>query len=143
MAEVLGRSIAQKRSHRLWKGIEISRGVEPTTHSQFSDNTSGSQRSLARPFGIIIGHLRGKFLGTLLFAGAGKAKIWKGLLDGCIAKMEGWKSKWLTLAGRLLMLKTTISKMPIFSMACFKLPSMIIKNIQQKMRKFMWNGSQD
>lgn len=41
------------------------------------------------------------------------------------------------------MLKSVISAMPIFSMACFKLPGMIIKNIQQKMRKFLWNGKQD
>lgn len=57
--------------------------------------------------------------------------------------MEGLNSKWLTLAGRILMLKSIISAMLIFSMACFKLPGMIIKNIQQKMRKFIWNGKQD
>ncbi|XP_059064784.1 uncharacterized protein LOC131856859 [Cryptomeria japonica] len=103
----------------------------------------GTQRAIARLFGIRIGQLPGKFLGTLLFVGASKTKIWKGLLDGCKAKMEGWKSKWLTLVGRILILKSVISAMPIFSMACFKLPGTIIKNIQQKMRKFLWNNKQD
>ncbi|XP_059076416.1 uncharacterized protein LOC131875764 [Cryptomeria japonica] len=103
----------------------------------------GSQRSIAKLFGIRIGQLLGKFLGMLLFSGVGKTKIWKGLLDGCKAKMEGWKSKWLMLAGRILMLKSVISTMSIFSMACFKLPGIIIKNIQQKMKKFLWNGKQN
>ncbi|XP_059076619.1 uncharacterized protein LOC131875913 [Cryptomeria japonica] len=63
----------------------------------FFHTEAGSQRAIARLFGIRIGQLPGKFLGTLLFAGAGMIEIWKGLLDGCKAKMEGWKSKWLTL----------------------------------------------
>lgn len=78
-----------------------------------------------------------------LFAGAGKIDIWKGLLDGCKAKMEGWKSKWLSLVGRILMLKLVVAAMPIFPMACFKLPGSIIKSMQQKMRKFLWNGNQE
>ncbi|XP_059071301.1 uncharacterized protein LOC131865388 [Cryptomeria japonica] len=78
-----------------------------------------------------------------LFTREGKLDMWKGLLDGCKAKMEGWKSKWLSLAGRILMLKIVVSAMPIFPMACFKLPASIIKNMQQKMRKFLWNGNQD
>ncbi|XP_059066517.1 uncharacterized protein LOC131053069 [Cryptomeria japonica] len=169
----------------MWKGIEIARGVEMTTHSQFADDTClfgmasmqeetimkqvldryswatgqeinwqkseiiffhtkvGAQRAIARLFGIRIGQLPKKFLGMLLFAGVGKMEIWKGLIDGCKEKMEGWKSIWLTLASCILMLKSVISAMPIFSMAFFKLPGMIIKNIQPKMRKFMWNGKQD
>ncbi|XP_057815844.1 uncharacterized protein LOC131029396 [Cryptomeria japonica] len=103
----------------------------------------GSQRAIARLFGIRIGQLLGKFLGMSLFAGVGKTKIWKGLLDDCKEKMEGWKSKWLTSAGRLLMLKTVVSAMLIFPMACFKLPSLVIKNMQQKMREFLWNGNQE
>ncbi|XP_059073459.1 uncharacterized protein LOC131874211 [Cryptomeria japonica] len=110
----------------------------------FFFHTEGwSQRAIARVFEIKIGQLLGKFLGMPLFAGAGKSKMWKGLLDGCKAKMEGWKSKWLSLARHILMLKTVVSAMPIFPMACFKLPASIIKNMQQKMRKFLWNGSQD
>lgn len=38
LAEVLGRSIAHKRAQGMWKGIEIDRGVDSTTHSQFADN---------------------------------------------------------------------------------------------------------
>ncbi|XP_057827439.2 uncharacterized protein LOC131038893 [Cryptomeria japonica] len=124
MVEVLGHLIARKRSQGMWKGIEIARGVDSTTHSQFVDDTClfrvasmheatvmekvldkfswasgqeinwnkseifffhtevGSQRAIVRLFGIRIGQLPGKFLGMLLFVGAGKTKIWKGLLDG-------------------------------------------------------------
>ncbi|XP_059066640.1 uncharacterized protein LOC131857883 [Cryptomeria japonica] len=147
MVEVLGCSIARKRSQGLWKEASVMKKVLDrfswATGQEinwqkleifFFHTEAGSQRSLARLFGIRVGQLPGKFLGTSLFAGAGKAEIWKWLLDGYIAKLEGWKSKWLTLAGRLLMLKTVISIMSIFSMACFKLPGTIIKNIQQKMR---------
>lgn len=185
MVEVLGQSISRNIFWGMWKGIEIARGVDSTTHSQFADDTClfgvasmheatvmkkvldtyswatrqeinwdksemfffhtevASQREIARLFRIKIGQLPRKFLGMPLFFGVGKAKIWKGLLDGCKAKMEGWKSTWLSLVGRLLMLKTVVSAIPIFPMAYFKLPGMVIKNMQQKMRKFLWNGNQE
>ncbi|XP_057852252.1 uncharacterized protein LOC131062574 [Cryptomeria japonica] len=162
----------------MWKGIEIARGVDSTTHSHFVDNTylfgvafmhealvmkkvlnrfswatsqeinwlkleifffkmeCWSQRDIARLFGIKIGQLPGKFLGMPLFSGAVKTDLWKGLLDGCKAKMEGCKRKWFSLAGPLLILKLVISAMTIFPMNYFKLPGSIIKNMQQKMRKF-------
>ncbi|XP_057836467.1 uncharacterized protein LOC131046699 [Cryptomeria japonica] len=185
LAKVLGWLIARKRAQGMCKGIEISRAVESTTHSQFANDTClfgvasmheasvmknvldifswatgheinwlkseifffhtefGSQKAISRLFGIKIGQLLAKFLSMPLFSRAGKSDIKKGLLDGCKAKMEGWKSNWLSLASRLLMLKTVVSAMPIFPMAWFKLPGSIIKNMQQKMRKFLWNGNQD
>ncbi|XP_059070666.1 uncharacterized protein LOC131860291 [Cryptomeria japonica] len=182
---VLGRSNAHKRAQGMWKGIEIARGVDSTTHCQFADDTClfgvasmhevlvmkkvlnrfswatgqeinwlkseifffhtecWSQRAIARLFAIKIGQMPGKFLGMPLFSGAGKMNIWKGFLYGYKAKMEGWKSKWLSLAGRLLMLKSVVLAMLIFPMAYFKLPGSIIKNMQQKMRKFLWNGNKE
>ncbi|XP_057862593.2 uncharacterized protein LOC131070920 [Cryptomeria japonica] len=75
-----------------------------------------SQRAITRLFGIKIRQLPSKFLGMPLFAGVGKMDIWQGLPDGYKAKMEGWKSKWLSLASRILMLKSVVLAMPIFPM---------------------------
>lgn len=94
------------------------------------------QREINRIPGMKLGTLPSKFLGIPLFGGANKSAIRKNLVESCFNKLEGWKSKWLTLAGKILMLKTIVSAIPIFSMACLKIPNKIINVIKQKMRNF-------
>lgn len=64
-------------------------------------------------------------------------------MDSCLSKVDGWKSKWLTSMGRILMLKSVISAIPIFSMMYLRILSQVIKVIEQKMRNFFWNGNHD
>lgn len=67
------------------------------------------QREICRILGMKVGSLSSKYLGIPFFGGVNKSELWKKLIDSCINKMEGWKSKWLTSAGRILMLKTVVS----------------------------------
>lgn len=64
----------------------------------------------------------GKYVGTPLFGGACRSTLWKDLVDCCVCRMDGWKSKWLTSASRILMFKSVILAIPIFSMMCLKIP---------------------
>ena len=54
--------------------------------------------------------------------------------------MDGWKGKWLSSSGRILMLKSVVSVVPIFSMMCFKILKKVIKLVEMKMRKLFWSG---
>lgn len=86
------------------------------------------------------GTLPGRFLGTPLFGGGNRTHLWQILFDSCVNKLEGWKYKWLTSAGRLLLLKSVLLAMLIYSMMCFKIPNKISSSINQFMRNFFWNG---
>ena len=55
--------------------------------------------------------------------------------------MEGWKGKWLASSGRILMLKTVVSAVPIFSMMCLKIPKKVINLVERQMKKFSWSGA--
>lgn len=87
------------------------------------------------------GSLPSKYLGIPLFGGANRSVVWKDLFESCIHRMDGWKSKWLTLAGQILMLKSVVSSILVFSMICLQIPKKLIKVIGQRMRKFFWNGA--
>lgn len=41
------------------------------------------------------------------------------------------------------MLKSVNFAIPIFSMMCLRIPTKIIRVVEQKMKKFFWNGSHD
>ena len=83
-----------------------------------------------------VGLLPKKYLGIPFFAGRNKAELWDTLIEKCQKKMEGWKGRWLSSVGRILMLQTVISAMPIFSMTCLDLPKKVICILEHKMRNF-------
>lgn len=91
------------------------------------------QVEICRILGMRVGSLPSKFLGIPLFGGSNKASIWKDLVDIYLNRMSGWKSKWLTAASRLLLLKSVILAIPVFSMMCLKIPKKVVNSIGQRM----------
>lgn len=85
------------------------------------------QREIVRILGVNIGNLSGRFLGTPLFGGSNRTGLWHRLMDNYVNKLEGWKSKWLTLVGRLMLLKLVLLEMPIYSMMCLKVQRKLLK----------------
>lgn len=69
-------------------------------------------------------------------------ELWHSLIDSSVNQLEGWKRKWLTLAGRLMLLKSVLSALPIYSMMALKIPEKVIRCINRGMRKFLWNGKE-
>ena len=63
-----------------------------------------------------------------------KERIWK--------KMQGWKERLLSQAGKDVMIKAVIQSIPTYSMNVFRLPLGLIKDIEAMIRKFWW-GHQD
>ena len=59
-----------------------------------------------------------------------KERIWN--------KLQGWKEKLLSQAGREVLLKAVVQAIPTFAMSCFKLPVSLCNEIEAMVRKFFW-----
>ena len=64
-----------------------------------------------------------------------KERVWN--------KLQGWKEKLLSQAGREVLQKAVVQAIPIFAMSCFKLPSGLLKDIEMMIRKFWWGQRGD
>ncbi|XP_059067666.1 uncharacterized protein LOC131858444 [Cryptomeria japonica] len=109
----------------------------------FSNTKPCKLREICIILGMKVVFLPGKYLGIPFFEGANKFDMWKNLIDSCINMMDGWKSRWHTSAGRILILRSVVSVIPIFSVMCLKLLKRVINVIQQRMKKSIWNGAND
>ncbi|KAL9678800.1 hypothetical protein QQ045_016651 [Rhodiola kirilowii] len=62
-------------------------------------------------------------------------RIWK--------KMQGWKEKSLSIAGKKVLIKAIVQAMPTYTMSCFKIPDSLIKFIVSMTSNFWWSNSKD
>lgn len=82
----------------------------------------------------------GKYLGLPEHFGRKKRDIFAGIVDKIRQKAHGWTSRYLSGAGKLILLKAVLSAMPSYAMTCFKLPQSLCKQIQSVLTRFWWDA---
>ena len=58
-------------------------------------------------------------------------------------RLAGWKTKYLSLAGRITLTKSTLSTLATYSMQTARLPRSTCEDLDKKVRKFIWGGNED
>ena len=57
------------------------------------------------------------------------------------AKLAGWKSKSLSPAGRLVLIKAVVSSIPEYNMQCYKLSTKVCEDVNKLTRDFLWGST--
>lgn len=83
----------------------------------------------------------GKYLGLPEQFGRRKRDIFASILDRIRQKSHSWTTKFLSGAGKQVMLKSVFSAMPCLVMSCFKLPLSLCKQIQSILTRFWWDAN--
>ena len=77
-----------------------------------------------------------KYLDLPSFVGGGKKQSFGYIREMIWHKMQGWKERLLSQGGREVLIKAKLQAMPTYTMACFKLPKSLYKDIESLIRKF-------
>ncbi|KAA0058554.1 LINE-1 retrotransposable element ORF2 protein [Cucumis melo var. makuwa] len=64
-------------------------------------------------------------------------ELWSVLL----LELNNWKYAHISKGGRLTLIKSTLSSLPIYQLSVFQAPSSTYKNIKKSWRNFLWKGS--
>lgn len=83
----------------------------------------------------------GKYLRLPKHFGRRKRDIFAALVDRLRQKAHSWTSRFLSGAGKLVLLKSVLAAMPVYSMSCFKLPHSLVKQLQSVLTRFWWDLS--
>ncbi|KAJ4750854.1 RNA-directed DNA polymerase (reverse transcriptase)-related family protein [Rhynchospora pubera] len=79
-----------------------------------------------------------KYLGVMLNEKGDIRSNGKLLLEKLKAKLSGWKSHMLSHAGRLVLIKSVLMSMPVYTMSLEMIPKRITKEMNSVMAKFFW-----
>lgn len=64
--------------------------------------------------------------------------VFQSIVDRVWKRVKGWKERYLSRAGREVLLKSIAQAIPTYAMQCFKLPEGILKKINSICRDFWW-----
>jgi hypothetical protein len=80
-------------------------------------------------------------LGLPILFGTSKSRVFHGILDKVQKKIEGWRAKTLSQAGRSILLKTVAATMSSYAMCSFLLPASFSSKLDEMFKNFWWGFS--
>ncbi|XP_019190483.1 PREDICTED: uncharacterized protein LOC109184855 [Ipomoea nil] len=105
----------------------------------FSANVHAQTRNdVVDALGVREGNTSGKYLGLPSLVGRNKKVILAYLKDKIVARVCNWNTRFLSPAGREVLLKTVIQTMPSYAMMVFLLPLGLCREIETIMNEYWW-----
>lgn len=81
-----------------------------------------------------------KYLGLPMEISYSKVEAFGFIKDKIHNKLGGWREKFLSAAGKEVLLKAVIQSIPTYVMSCFELPKHLCHEINQLMARFWWGA---
>ena len=107
----------------------------------FSKNTDeATQEALKVALGVPVIRNYEKYLGLPSFVGRDRNACFSQIKERIWSRMQGWKEKLLSQAGREVMIKAMVQSIQVYSMSVIKLPVGLCKDIEAMIQKFWWGS---
>lgn len=125
--------------------FELISGQKVSLHKSqifFSKNVEPSLADrITQQAGIDMTKDLGRYLGVPSVHGRVTRNMFTSMMDKVDTRLEGWKTKHLTLAGRIVLAKSVLSAIPFYTMQSMFIPKGVCEAIERKIRKFIWGKS--
>ena len=83
-------------------------------------------------------HLPSSYLGVPFFMGSNKSSYWNNIIRRIKSRTMSWKVRWLTLSGRIMLIKSVLAAIPNYFFSVLSAPMNVIKQIESIIRGFLW-----
>jgi hypothetical protein len=70
------------------------------------------------------------YLGLPIGGDSRKLSFWKPVVERITSRLSSWNNKFLSFGGRLVLLKSVLSSLPVYFLSFFKAPTGIISSIE-------------
>ncbi|KAL0278039.1 UNVERIFIED_CONTAM: hypothetical protein Sradi_7301700 [Sesamum radiatum] len=113
------------------------------SHLILSRSAAAYRDSLLAILDFQEGHLPLRYLGLPLLASRLTISDCQPILRKMEARIKGWEGVMLSFAGRVQLIKSVLSALQVYWAMAFILPKHIIKEIEKRLRNFLWKGNLD
>ncbi|XP_071687637.1 uncharacterized protein [Rutidosis leptorrhynchoides] len=82
------------------------------------------------------------YLGLPIGVPSTKASSWHPIIEKFEKRLSDWKAKTISYGGRLTLIKSVLSSLPLYYFSLFHAPTKVINSLEAIRRKFFWGGSE-
>ena len=97
-------------------------------------------KSLALELGCKVDCLPTTYLGLPLGVKHNSTRVWDGVEEKFWKMLALWKRLYISKGGRITLIRSTLSNMPIYLMSLLCMPKSVIKRLEKIKRDFLWGG---
>ncbi|XP_058732849.1 uncharacterized protein LOC131604425 [Vicia villosa] len=109
----------------------------------FSRNVDENVRdSICNWLGVNSVSSHSRYLGLPIMFGRSKKVIFAMVVERVWKKIKGWKEKFLSSAGKEVLIKAVAQAIPTYVMSCYKLPDSVCLEIEGMIARFWWGSKQ-
>lgn len=110
---------------------------------QFSKNVDSITREVVGEImGIQEGNQKGSYLGLPSLIGRRKSEILGFIKGKIMGRIKSWNNKFLSRAGREILIKNVLQAIPTYAMSIFHLPMTLCRSIEIALNDFWWCGQE-
>jgi len=101
--------------------------------------TSEQGIAVMQSLGINRESFNDKYLGLPIHVGSNKAQVFGFLKDRVWQRIQGWKEKFLSHAGKEVMIKAVAQAIPTYEMGCFDITKELCDQISRQVCRYWWS----
>lgn len=106
----------------------------------FSRNTREETRqSIIFVVGVQSTNQYEKYLGLPALVGRSRISSFNGIKGRIWSHINEWKEKFLTHAGKEILIKIVLQAIPTYTMSVFRIPKTLIRDINSMLSRFWWS----
>ncbi|GKA26341.1 putative RNA-directed DNA polymerase [Tanacetum coccineum] len=99
--------------------------------------------SLAQRMRCAAGLLPFTYLGLPVGCSMKRVSTWNVVVEKFKKRLDKWKAKTISFGGRLTLVKTVLSSLPLYFFSLFRAPASIIKKLESVRQRFFWGGNDE
>ena len=63
------------------------------------------------------------------------------MVDRFKNKLTNWRRKSLTIGGKVVLINSVLSSLPLYFFSIYKAPKAVLKTLKRLQREFLWGGN--
>jgi len=122
----------------LWKSCPLNDGINFRKSSLYGINIDPSFLTVVGTFlHCKVGSLLLNFLGLLVGAIPRFIKTWNPVVEKFKKRLSIWKGRHLSISGRLVLINSILSSLPLFYFSIYKAPKKVLETFSGTQRRFL------
>ncbi|KAE8663132.1 putative AP2/ERF domain-containing transcription factor [Hibiscus syriacus] len=144
VGELLNLMLSKATALGLFEGFNIGLHLNLSKSKLFGVNVAEDRlKDLALEAGCGVGSFPMTYLGLPIGTKKNSELLWEPVLQKVFIRLAGWKAASLSLAGRLVLIKSVLSSLPIFYLSIFKILFKVNQKINSVLARFLWGEEFD